>query len=188
MLREYVGSGPLAELAAEADRTKRELAEAEPKREKTELERLDALAAPILEVSEAAEILAHLSARHHEGGDSRGGSHPLKGPAHRAGCAVVDAHHAAGGPPGHPVPQERRRDGPERLSPSYMIQPVADLGVRHQALPRRHQGARQGEEAAGVAPVQVNTQAAALRGSGGLLLGASGRSSCRPRASRGSRC
>jgi hypothetical protein len=64
VLREYVGSGPLAELAAEADRTKRELAEAERKREKTELERLDALAAPVLEISEAAEILvrAHLIA------------------------------------------------------------------------------------------------------------------------------
>lgn len=64
VVREYVGSGPLAELAAEADRTKREIAEAERKREKTELERLDVLAAPVLEISEAAEILvrAHLIA------------------------------------------------------------------------------------------------------------------------------
>ena len=59
VLREYVGSGPLAELAAEADRTKRELAEAERQREKEELERLKALIAPVLEISEAAEILAH---------------------------------------------------------------------------------------------------------------------------------
>jgi crotonobetainyl-CoA:carnitine CoA-transferase CaiB-like acyl-CoA transferase len=58
-VREYVGSGPLAEIVAEEDRTKRELAEAERKREKTELERLKALAAPVLEISEAAEILAH---------------------------------------------------------------------------------------------------------------------------------
>jgi crotonobetainyl-CoA:carnitine CoA-transferase CaiB-like acyl-CoA transferase len=59
VLREYVGSGPLAEIAAEEDHTKRELAEAERKREKTELERLEALAAPVNELSEAAEILAH---------------------------------------------------------------------------------------------------------------------------------
>jgi crotonobetainyl-CoA:carnitine CoA-transferase CaiB-like acyl-CoA transferase len=64
VLREYVGSGPLAEIVAEEDRTKRELAEAERKREKKELERLEALAVPVLEISEAAEILvrAHLIA------------------------------------------------------------------------------------------------------------------------------
>ena len=64
VLREYVGSGPLAEAAAEADRTERELVEAERRREKTELERLEALAAPVLEISQAAEILfrAHLIA------------------------------------------------------------------------------------------------------------------------------
>jgi hypothetical protein len=63
-VREYVGSGPLAEAAAEADRTEREMVEAERKREKMELERLEALAAPVLEISEAAEILvrAHLIA------------------------------------------------------------------------------------------------------------------------------
>ena len=59
VLREYVGSGPLAEIVAEEDRTKRELAEAARKREKTELERLEALIAPVEELSEAAEILAH---------------------------------------------------------------------------------------------------------------------------------
>lgn len=59
VLREYVGSGPLAEIVAASERTKRELAEAERKREKRELERLEALAAPVEELSEAAEILAH---------------------------------------------------------------------------------------------------------------------------------
>jgi hypothetical protein len=59
VLREYVGTGPLAEIVAEEDRTKRELAEAERKREKRDLERLEGLIAPVLELSEAAEILTH---------------------------------------------------------------------------------------------------------------------------------
>ena len=58
-MREYVGSGPLAEIAAENDRAKRELAEAQREREKEELERMETMAAPVLEMSEAAEILAH---------------------------------------------------------------------------------------------------------------------------------
>jgi len=49
----------LAEIVAEDDRAKRELAEAEREREKEELEKMEALAAPVLELSEAAEILAH---------------------------------------------------------------------------------------------------------------------------------
>jgi hypothetical protein len=59
VVREYVGTGALAEIVAASERTKRELAQAERKREKTELESLEALIAPVLELSEAAEILAH---------------------------------------------------------------------------------------------------------------------------------
>jgi crotonobetainyl-CoA:carnitine CoA-transferase CaiB-like acyl-CoA transferase len=49
----------LAEIVAEDDRAKRELEEAQREREKEELERMEALAAPVFELSEAAEILAH---------------------------------------------------------------------------------------------------------------------------------
>ena len=59
MVREYVGTGPLAELAAEEDRAKRELEEEQREREREELGRLEGLAAPVLELSEAAEILTH---------------------------------------------------------------------------------------------------------------------------------
>jgi len=59
ILREYVGGGLAGELAAEADRERRELEEAQREREREDIERIKALAAPVLEVSEAAEILAH---------------------------------------------------------------------------------------------------------------------------------
>ena len=77
MVREYVGTGPLAELAAEADRERRELEEAQREREREDIERIKALAAPVLEVSEAAEILAraHLVAA---------GYHKRKGEYRRA--------------------------------------------------------------------------------------------------------
>ena len=62
ILREYVGTGPFAEIVAQSDRTGRELAEAERQQERArhgqELERLEALVAPVLELDHAAEVLA----------------------------------------------------------------------------------------------------------------------------------
>jgi hypothetical protein len=54
----YAGGGTIGELAAEADRIERERREAEALLVKQERERLEALVSPILELSEAAEILA----------------------------------------------------------------------------------------------------------------------------------
>jgi hypothetical protein len=68
VLREYVGTGPFAEIIAASDRTGREIAKAEREQEKArnrrELEHLEALVAPVLEVDRAAETLvrAHLIA------------------------------------------------------------------------------------------------------------------------------
>ena len=58
IVREYLGAGIAGELASEADRMERDLREAEEARQKGELEHLEGLAAPVLEVSEAAEVLA----------------------------------------------------------------------------------------------------------------------------------
>jgi hypothetical protein len=58
VVREYVGGGELGKLAAEADRIERERRHVEAQREKQQREKLEALAAPVLELCEAAEILA----------------------------------------------------------------------------------------------------------------------------------
>jgi hypothetical protein len=60
----YVGSGELARSAHEGDILRRTGQQAERERQKAELEHLEALAAPVVELSEAAEILvrAHLLA------------------------------------------------------------------------------------------------------------------------------
>ena len=64
MIREYIGGGLAGEIAAEADRIERERREAEELRRRRELERLEALCAPVEEVHEAAAVLsrAHLIA------------------------------------------------------------------------------------------------------------------------------
>ncbi len=58
MRKEYIGGGPLGKLAAEADRIERERREVEALLVKEERERIEGLASPVLELSEAAEILA----------------------------------------------------------------------------------------------------------------------------------
>lgn len=64
VLKEYVGTGRVGELAAEADRVERERREVERRKEKQDRQGLATLAAPVLELSEAAEVLvrAHLIA------------------------------------------------------------------------------------------------------------------------------
>jgi len=57
-VKEYVGGGLAGRLASESDRIDRERREARALEERWEREKLEALAAPVLELSEAAEILA----------------------------------------------------------------------------------------------------------------------------------
>ena len=56
--KEYVGAGEVAESSARTDEAIRRHREEERRREEEELARLEALAAPVLELSEAAEVLA----------------------------------------------------------------------------------------------------------------------------------
>jgi hypothetical protein len=54
----YAGAGELARIASEGDVLRRTARETEREIHAAELERLETLAAPVLELSEAAEILA----------------------------------------------------------------------------------------------------------------------------------
>ncbi len=64
VVREYVGSGEIAEALAHADGAIRRARRLERARGRAEVERLEALAAPARELDEAAEVLvrAHLVA------------------------------------------------------------------------------------------------------------------------------
>jgi hypothetical protein len=57
--RVYVGAGEFACIFAEGDLLRRTNRKAQREEERAELERLEALAAPLEELSEAAEVLAH---------------------------------------------------------------------------------------------------------------------------------
>jgi len=54
----YVGAGELACISHEGDILRKTEREAQREKQRAELERLDALAAPVEELSEAAEVLA----------------------------------------------------------------------------------------------------------------------------------
>lgn len=77
VVRGYVGGGLAGELASEADRIEREQAESEKARQRRELERIEALVAPVLELDEAAGVIAraHLvaSGYHRRKGEWRRG-------------------------------------------------------------------------------------------------------------------
>ena len=77
VVREYVGSGEIAEALAHADEARRRIREQERRRLLAEREYLEALAAPVEELCEVAEVLvrAHLVA---------GGCHRRKGEWRRA--------------------------------------------------------------------------------------------------------
>ncbi len=61
VVREYVGSGPLAELAAKTDAMKRRRREEQAKAWREERESLEALDRSVEELYEAAEVLARAS-------------------------------------------------------------------------------------------------------------------------------
>jgi hypothetical protein len=64
VVREYVGRGALGEFAARTDAEERERKEAEAARGRAEVQHLEELVAPVVELCEVAEVLvrAHLIA------------------------------------------------------------------------------------------------------------------------------
>jgi hypothetical protein len=72
VVKKYIGAGEIAELIAHADDTRRRAREARWAQEQEALERMQALAAPVLEIDEVTDVLAraHLVA---------GGFHTHKG-------------------------------------------------------------------------------------------------------------
>jgi hypothetical protein len=59
VVREYVGTGPVAELAAELDAIGRQQREAERAARRAERAELEALDAPLDELNDLADLLAH---------------------------------------------------------------------------------------------------------------------------------
>ena len=56
--KEYVGSGELARIVSEGDALRRTGRKGERQRRRAEVERLEALAAPLVELEETTEVLA----------------------------------------------------------------------------------------------------------------------------------
>lgn len=76
VVREYVGTGPVAELAAQMDACARQRREDEARAFREERERLEALTVPVEELCEAAELLARAALvcagyRQHDRGEWR---------------------------------------------------------------------------------------------------------------------
>jgi hypothetical protein len=61
VVREYVGTGPFAQLCARSDEVLRAEREQRRLEERWEREKLEALSAPVLEVDEAAAVLVRAS-------------------------------------------------------------------------------------------------------------------------------
>ncbi len=63
VIREYVGSGLIATLAAQEDAAKREQRKSEQAREKAERKKLEALDTPLKELNKLADLLAYAALR-----------------------------------------------------------------------------------------------------------------------------
>lgn len=84
VVREYVGGGLLGELAAQMDAEERERRDEEAARWKSEQEDLDALDAPVAELSEASDLLVRAALlvsgyRQHNRGEWRLRREPKEG-------------------------------------------------------------------------------------------------------------
>ena len=84
MIREYVGGGILGELAAQMDALERERRKEQAARWREEQEELDALEAPVAELSEASDLLVRAALlasgyRQHNRGEWRKRREPKQG-------------------------------------------------------------------------------------------------------------
>jgi len=82
--KRYIGTGDIAEIIARNDESRRRVREARREQDRKELERMEALVAPLAELDEAAAVLAqaHLVA---------GGCHRHKGEWRRARAGKSDS-------------------------------------------------------------------------------------------------
>jgi hypothetical protein len=75
VVKKYIGTGQIAELVAHAEETRRKVREDRRAKEREELERMEALAAPVLELDEVTDVLARAAllaaGYHHHRGEWR---------------------------------------------------------------------------------------------------------------------